>query len=277
MITWKDTIHIICEMFEISQQQLAGYLCVGEGTLSRIKNGKARASIDNTAVFNAVFNPDTKSSPAHSKNESKAKLLELLKEIIEFSFPKVREAMADCWDEPDYQLFVLRLLGRTRQVRSSGEKNVASDDDGVTIDPCGKDEPAPVVDMPLDSSSSQVCVPPPLEANTSEQSPDNATRGSQIADEVSDSTLGGQAVSRSEPGETESKTVGQSSDADTAGGAQLHVEDKYKCCRFCTKWRGVMGDELAICRVFKEQRDAASGRGCKYYKPDWGQITIEMI
>ena len=51
------------------------------------------------------------------------------------------------------------------------------------------DEPAHVADMPLDSSSSQACVPPPLEANTSEQSPDGATRGSQIVDEVSDSTL----------------------------------------------------------------------------------------
>lgn len=86
-----------------------------------------------------------------------------------------------------------------------------------------------------------------------------------------------QTASRSEPGETESKAVSQSSVADTAGGAQVHVEDKYKCCRFCTKWRGVTGDEFAICRVFKEQRDAASGRDCKYYKPDWGQMTIEMM
>lgn len=64
---------------------------------------------------------------------------------------------------------------------------------------------------------------------------------------------------------------------DTDYNVDLYIEDKYKCCRSCTKWQGVMGDELSICRVFKEQRDAASGKDCKYYNPNWGQMTIETL
>ena len=137
MITWSDTIDITCEMFQINQQQLASYLNISESALSRIRHGKARALFDSNAVFNNVFNPHTKGSPASNKNEDKDALLTLLKEIIEHSFPKAREAMADCWNGTDYQTFVLRLLGRTRQrsfinngaqISSDGEEVVATSD-----------------------------------------------------------------------------------------------------------------------------------------------------
>lgn len=295
MITWSDTIDITCEMFQINQQQLAGYLNISESALSRIRHGKARALFDSNAVFNNVFNPHTKGSPASNKNEDKDALLTLLKEIIEHSFPKAREAMADCWDGTDYQIFVLRLLGRTRQIPLK-KKAIAPNDSNVAIDSSGRDEPAPVTDTPSDKASSQAddLLPPgvfhpirkpskveqPLQQlSMAAQSPNNTEREPQADDESLDSTPveDSQAVSSSEMDEAESKAASQVSTAVTGGGAQLHIEDKYKCCRFCARWRGLTVDELAICEIFKEQRDAVSGRDCKYYKPDEGRITVEMM
>lgn len=278
MVTWENTINIIETMFDAKDKDIAKQLGVPATSLSHVKRGHRPPSdhFNPSWVYRKIFDPTEKKSmaacdpkymkPHQTKPENIEKeYLSDLKRIIEIKFPNVQSDMAYCWNVEDYRTFVLELLKLTNLGTNS--KSPSNNDD----------ESAPVADMPLDSSSSQACVPPPLAANTSEQSPDGATRGSQIVDEVSDSTPGGQAVSRSESGETESKAVSQSSDADTVGGAQLHVEDKYKCCRFCTKWRGVTGDELAICRVLKEQRNAASGRDCKYYRPDWGQITIEMM
>lgn len=221
MITWRDTISIICEMFGLTQQQLAGYLNIGVSTLSKIKNDRTRASFDSNAVFNAVFNPDTKGSPAQAKNETEKQLLISLKETIEFEFNEVQEAMDDCWEETDYRLFVIRLLGRSRQRNLLKEKT-----------PDDSDKVIPVTEAP--------------------------------SDEISEIRKTGDEV------------VNQASFAN-AGGAQLHIEDKYICCRFCTKWRGAMNDELAACKVFKDQRTSTDGSGCKYYEPAEGRIAAEIV
>lgn len=63
----------------------------------------------------------------------------------------------------------------------------------------------------------------------------------------------------------------------STGGAQLYIEDAYKCCRFCRRWKGAVADILDDCMAYKEKREATDGKGCKYYVPHEGRITVQML
>lgn len=286
MITWRDTICIICEVFLINQQQLTDYLPVDEPTLSRIKNGRKKAAFDSDAVFNSVFNPATKTSPAHAWENDKKGLLASLKDIIDFGFPDVREALSDCWEEDDYNQFVFKLLRRTKNVPSGGKTELGGDRDKLTstmdaplnsVSVQAYDTPQPAVLHPMRKSpeaephSPQECVSDPAsDAATTEQSTANVSLDSSRAE--SDQTVGS-----SETGRNGNEAAGQATSADYFDGARLHIEDKYKCCCFCSKWQGADADEVATCKIFKDQRTATGGRDCTYYNPAEGRITIETM
>lgn len=115
MITWRETIDVIKETFGISQKQLAAYLHTTESVLSRIRNGKANALFDHNVVFQNVFDPNNKDSPANALGETEDDLLIILKEIIENKFKNVQKALSDykSWETTDYESFVLKWLRRT--------------------------------------------------------------------------------------------------------------------------------------------------------------------
>lgn len=286
MITWRDTICIILEVFSITQQQLAAYLNVGEPALSRIKNGRKIAVFDSDAVFNNVFNPDTETSPAHAWKNDKKGLLASLKDTIDFGFPDAREALSDCWEEDDYNQFVFKLLRRTKNVPSGGKTELGGDRDKLTstmdapsnsVSVRAYDTPQPAVLHPTSNSHEaephihQECVSDQTsDAATTEQPTTNVSLDSSRTESV-------QTVGDSETGRNENEAAGQATSADSFDGARLHIEDKYKCCRFCSKWQGVDADEVATCKIFKAQRTATGGKDCTYYNPAEGRITIEVM
>lgn len=242
MITWEDTISIIKAMFEVREKEIAKHLEVSVTAFSHVKRGHRPPSdkFNPSSVYRKIFNPTEKGSMA-ACDPKYMKPHRAKPENIEKEYLSDLKRIIEI-KFPNVQSDMAYCWNvedyRTFVLELLKLTNLGTNSKRSSN---SGDEPVSATDLPLDSSSSQ-------------------------------------AVNRSEPGEAaESKAVSQSSDADTAGGAQLHIEDKYKCCRFCSKWRGVMGDELSICRVFKEQRDAASGRNCKYYKPNWGRMTIEMM
>lgn len=286
MITWRDIICIICEVFLINQQQLATCLNVQESALSRIKNGKKKATFDCDTVFRNVFNPDTKTSPAHAWEDDRKVLLDSLKYIIESDFHEVRENLDDCWEEDDYKQFVFKLLRRTRNVPSSGKTKLGGNRDKLTstmdaplnsVSVQAYDTPQPAVLHPMRKSpeaephSPQECV--------SDQASDAATTEQPTANVSLDSsrTESDQTAGSSETGRNENEAADQATSADSFEGARLHIEDKYKCCCFCSKWQGADADEVATCKIFKDQRTATGGRGCTYYNPAEGRITIETM
>ena len=115
MITWRETIDVIKEAFEINQKQLAIYLHISESALSRIRNEKADASFDYEAIFHDVFDPNNKNSPAYTLRETEEELLKILKGTIENHFEGVRKTLTAyrCWEITDYESFVLKWLKRT--------------------------------------------------------------------------------------------------------------------------------------------------------------------
>lgn len=133
MITWNHIIRIILEMFDsINQQQLARLLHISESTLSKIKSGKQNGSFNSEVVFDAVFNPDTPASPA---NDSPAFHLGILKDIInKQEYKEVKKGVEDFWNEENYQIFVTKLLGRTR----NNSKNNGISDRSTDGDPYGQ-------------------------------------------------------------------------------------------------------------------------------------------
>lgn len=125
MIKWQDTINIMLEMFpSINQKVLANLLGVSESDLSKIKSGKKKPTFPNNVIFDAVFDPNNSSSPA---KDTPKYLLELLKDVIASSHAEVKMDMADCWGEEDYQAFVKRLIGRTRNdAKGSSQATIQS-------------------------------------------------------------------------------------------------------------------------------------------------------
>lgn len=116
MITWKETIDIIKEAFEIDQKQLAIYLHINESALSRIRNDKAKASFNSDTIFHDVFDPKNENSLAYKKlGETEEELIKILKGVIENRFKGVQKTLAyyNCWEVTDYQSFVMKWLRRT--------------------------------------------------------------------------------------------------------------------------------------------------------------------
>lgn len=115
MIIWEETIDVITKTFEVKQKEISKCLHISESTLSRIKNGKGKASFDYNRVFHDVFDPNNEKSPAHEMMETEEELLIRLKKIIENCFKNVQKVLSDynCWEITDYETFVLKWLRLT--------------------------------------------------------------------------------------------------------------------------------------------------------------------
>lgn len=112
MVTWKLTIELILDTFSLSQKQLANFLSISEGSLSKIKSGKRKFPFGAEAVFHNVFDPSNEKSPA--KDTPKG-LLTTLKMVIERpKYQEIRSIMDDCWNTADYRTFVETLIRRTQ-------------------------------------------------------------------------------------------------------------------------------------------------------------------
>jgi len=120
MIEWRDIIEIAKRMFDINQTEIAKLLNCDKSAITRLKKEGAQPTFANEQMFSCVFDPSSPNSPA-SKLNSNEYYLNLLKEIIEAGtdFIELRETLADCWDEKDYKIFVLRMLDRARNNRLS--------------------------------------------------------------------------------------------------------------------------------------------------------------
>lgn len=69
-------------------------------------------------LYDAIFNLETSTSFAHDTGSEKY-CLSLLKDTINKDFKEVREDMDDCWDEENYETFVLNLLNWAKKGVSS--------------------------------------------------------------------------------------------------------------------------------------------------------------
>ena len=127
MITWGDTINLILDMFDsIDQNGLAELLGISKSALSKIKTGRQAPSFNIDTVFSKVFDPD---NPKSLANDTPDFLLETLKSIIKYpKYSEIQNVMKDLWDETDYNVFVTKLLSRTR---SGAKSNSASPQEAV--------------------------------------------------------------------------------------------------------------------------------------------------
>lgn len=125
MITWDKSIAIIKMTFGIAQSKMGELLGFDKTTISKVKSGKQPPPFSSEDVFEKIFNPHIENSPANAISTSEAYLLGVLKEIIQAGFPTVKTEMLDCWEETNYKVFVMELLGRTRQ---GGPKKTKTDE-----------------------------------------------------------------------------------------------------------------------------------------------------
>lgn len=247
MITWGDVVGIIACVFDINQTQLAKLMKCDKAAITRIKSGIQTPSFSAEQLFALIFDPDTSDSPASKGRRTPQYWLDLVKEEIESDFKEVRKAMEDYWNENDYRTFVLVLLERTGQGSpSKKQQRLYNDSRGLPA------ESDVIINVSTDDF--------PPEADTSHPSEDYLP-------------VGRQPEARHPP---QQERVSEQF-ADVMSGAQIHIEDKYKCCRFCVRWMGDMSDEIAGCKTFKDQREAIDGRGCKYYKPNEGRMAVNLI
>lgn len=258
MITWKDIIGIIREMFEAKERDIAEHLGVSQQMLSHVKHGRKKPSEQflEQSIYRKIFSPtESKSLASHdpkynmqltSTNGKKVEdsCLFDLKRIIEIKYPDVRADMDEFWDDKDYKAFVIELikLAKLNTPLKSTPKTFDTASEGSSpaqTDTC----PRPGIFHVVRSDSQQ------------EQS------SVQIASS-NDTTIADPTDADIPP-----NTVGM--------GAQLHIEDKYKCCRFCISWGGTMKSTFAICAGYQEPRQADEGKECTYYEPNEAQITAE--
>lgn len=127
MITWKDTINIIVQMFDCNQQTIANQLGVEKSHFSKVKSGKlnAPAQFASRHIYSRIFDVNMSVSLAYGENAKS--LLQDLKLIVDENFKNVKLSMTDCWDGCDYQTFVMNLLERTRQPPAISSKNISSE------------------------------------------------------------------------------------------------------------------------------------------------------
>lgn len=128
MIAWGDVIDIIVYTFDLQKVDLSVLLECDLSKISKIRSGtQGLDRISKDRLFPLVFDPDTANSPAQKIKGDTQFLLGRLKEDIESQFREVRKDMDDCWEEKDYQKFVLTMLGRARKGTSSKKKAQRSD------------------------------------------------------------------------------------------------------------------------------------------------------
>ena len=132
MITWGDVVEITLDVFGINQTQLAEIMRCNKGVITRIKQGEQPPSPDIKTLFSLVFDTAESNGPASVGRRTPQYWLDVVKEVIESKFKEVREDMEDCWNEKDYQIFVLTLLERARKGASSKKKPQRSNDSGET-------------------------------------------------------------------------------------------------------------------------------------------------
>lgn len=118
MITWKENVDIIMKTFEINQKELAQYLHISASTVSRAMTTGGKLTSKPEEIFNTIFDPNNKNSPAHKMDAKEGVLLNILKGIIENHFKDVQKTLADfdCWEITDYKSFVLKWLKQTGRV-----------------------------------------------------------------------------------------------------------------------------------------------------------------
>jgi len=121
ILTWKDFILIIENMFEITPEEIAEKLKVSASTISRLKSGETKRFTAfgkdkvkaNEEIYNKLFDPNNKESPA-ATNGKEEKLLSLLKEILaEAGFSWVMDdLLGKEYEQGDYKRFVVKMLER---------------------------------------------------------------------------------------------------------------------------------------------------------------------
>ena len=123
MISWKDTINIIMRTYGCKQKELADLLGVSTAFLSKAKAGDRDVSeyFETEYSFEKIFGVNMSGSLAYGKDEKD--LLENMKFFISIGFKNVKYAMEDCWDETDYQTFIMKLLKRTMRVPAGSSWN----------------------------------------------------------------------------------------------------------------------------------------------------------
>lgn len=257
MITWKDTIDIIKEMFEAKERDIAEHLGVTQQMLSHVKHGRKKPTEQflEQSIYRKIFSPTESKSLAScdpkymqttltNREKVEDSCLSDLKRIIEIKHPNVRADMDDFWDDKDYKAFVIELLKLTKlntPLKSTPKTfdTPSEDSSPAQTDMCPRPGIFPVVrrDSQQEQSSVQIA-----------SSNDTTTADPTDAD-------------------MPPNAVGM--------GAQLHIEDKYKCCRFCANWSGTMKSTFAVCAGYQEPRQADEGKECTYYEPNEAQITAE--
>ena len=137
MITWGDVIDITLYTFDLHKTDLSMLLECNSSKISKIRSGtQGLDRISKDRLFSLVLDPDKDSSPAQRIKGKKGNtkfLLYRLKEDIESQFGEVRKDMEDCWEEEDYQKFVLTMLGRARKGASSKKEVQHSDQSKSTV------------------------------------------------------------------------------------------------------------------------------------------------
>ena len=119
MITWKEIILIIMSLFGVKQSEIADKLNVEPSYITRIKRGERYPTHLAADIYPKIFDF---SNPKSFAKENPQYYLQTLKKMIESDFPRIKEDLADCWEEDDYERFVKRLLSRTETVKPRSMK-----------------------------------------------------------------------------------------------------------------------------------------------------------
>lgn len=167
MITWGTVIDIILETFDKKQTEFSKATNSNTSSISRIISGKIHPTFTAKELYDAIFNPEIATSFVHNAGPKKY-WLGILKDTITEKFKEVREDMDDCWDEENYEKFILNLLSRAKTGASSKKKAQASIETPAITETAPKLTPIRRPNL-TNSSKTQ---PPPLK-HTETQSENN--------------------------------------------------------------------------------------------------------
>lgn len=122
MFYWTDVFDIINTFLDSKDSDIADTLECNRSTVSRYRYGGVPTSLLRKFI-EIIFVTGYQNSPVSKRNNGDP--LGLLKYIISEDFQHVCNDMNDCWDETDYNRFVLKLLSRAKK-RSPPKKEKAS-------------------------------------------------------------------------------------------------------------------------------------------------------
>ena len=116
MLTWKDILFIIEEMFEMKPEDIAGLLGIDPSIISRLKNGKIKKSSHVTPenVYEKIFDPSV--SPLNLGERDS--LLALQQLLVDKGFLYVIDDMMVTkanYKGDDYKKFAIKMLNRVNK------------------------------------------------------------------------------------------------------------------------------------------------------------------